>query len=190
MTETSSSENISTKQQRIAKLAREAPQMAFTTLAHHMDIGWLYEAYRRTRKDAAPGVDGQHAEEYASNLEENLQSLLDRAKSSDYRAPPVRRVYIPKPGSRTERRPIGLPTFEDKVLQRAVAMVLAAVPRAGLSRLFVWISTGPLGASGLGCTVAPLDGHSGWVGSRNRHTEMFRHARPKSPASHPTPKDR
>ena len=46
--------------------------MAFTTLAHHLDIGWLHEAYRRTRKDAAPGVDGQRAEEYASNLEENL----------------------------------------------------------------------------------------------------------------------
>jgi RNA-directed DNA polymerase len=100
--------------------------MALTTLAHHIDIAWLHEAYRRTRKDGATGVDRQTAEEYAANLEDNLRSLLDRAKSGTYRAPPVRRVHIPK-GSGAETRPIGIPTFEDKVLQRAVAMVLEAV---------------------------------------------------------------
>ena len=100
--------------------------MAFRTLAHYIDIDWLREAYRRTRKDGARGVDGQSAEQYAANLEVNLQSLLGRAKSGTYRAPPVRRVHIPK-GSGTEMRPLGIPTFEDKVLQRAVAMVLEAV---------------------------------------------------------------
>jgi group II intron reverse transcriptase/maturase len=117
---------ISTRQQQIAKLARKAPGMAFKTLAHHIDIDWMKEAYRRTRKDGATGVDGQTAEQYAANLEDNLRSLLDRAKSGAYRAPPVRRVHIPK-GSGSETRPIGIPTFEDKVLQRAVAMVLEAV---------------------------------------------------------------
>jgi len=103
------------------------PVVAFTTLAHHIDIEWLFEAYRRTRKDVAVGVDGQTAEEYAGNLEGNLRSLLDRAKSGDlYRAPPVRRVHIPK-GDGSKTRPIGIPTFEDKVLQRAVAMVLEAI---------------------------------------------------------------
>jgi len=126
MQETSSSEDISTKLKRIATLAREAPQMAFTTLAHHIDLQWLTEAYRRTRKDGATGIDGQTAREYAEKLEANLQSLLDRAKSGTYRAPPVRRVHIPK-GDGTQTRPIGIPTFEDKVLQRAVAMVLEAV---------------------------------------------------------------
>jgi RNA-directed DNA polymerase len=126
MTETSSSSIVSTRLERIAKLAREAPDMALTTLAHHVDIAWLHEAYRRTRKDGATGVDRQTAEEYAANLEDNLRSLLDRAKSGTYRAPPVRRVHIPK-GSGAETRPIGIPTFEDKVLQRAVAMVLEAV---------------------------------------------------------------
>ena len=126
MMETPSSESVSTKLERVAKLAREAPVMGFTTLAHHIDIAWLHEAYRRTRKDGAVGVDRQTAEEYASNLESNLQSLLDRAKSGTYHAPPVRRVHIPK-GSGAETRPIGIPTFEDKVLQRAVAMVLEAV---------------------------------------------------------------
>jgi RNA-directed DNA polymerase len=126
MTETPDLENISTKRERIAKLAREAPGMAFKTLAHNIDNAWMKEAYRRTRKDGAPGVDGQTAEQYAANLESNLYSLLDRAKSGTYRAPPVRRVHIPK-GKGTETRPLGIPTFEDKVLQRAVAMVLEAV---------------------------------------------------------------
>src|SRR5208282_4523654 len=126
MTETPSSTIVSTGLKRIATLARKAPEMALTTLAHHIDIAWLHEAFRRTRKDGATGVDRQTAEEYATNLEGNLQSLLDRAKSGTYRAPPVRRVHIPK-GSGAETRPIGIPTFEDKVLQRAVAMVLEAV---------------------------------------------------------------
>jgi group II intron reverse transcriptase/maturase len=126
MTETQTSASISTRLERIAKLAKDAPQMAFRTLAHHIDIGLLHEAYRLTRKDGAVGVDGQSAAEYATRLESNLQSLLDRAKSGTYFAPAVRRVHIPK-GDGKETRPLGIPTFEDKVLQRAVAMVLGAV---------------------------------------------------------------
>jgi len=126
MTETQSSQDVSTKLERIAKLAREKPGVSLLTLAHHIDVSWLHEAYRRTRKDGAPGVDGQSATQYAEHLEDNLQSLLDRAKSGRYWAPPVRRVHIPK-GDGTETRPIGIPTFEDKVLQRAVAMVIGEV---------------------------------------------------------------
>jgi group II intron reverse transcriptase/maturase len=119
--------DVSTKQQRIAQLARQSPEMSFTSLAHFIDIDWLREAYARVRKDAAPGVDGQTGEDYAANLEGNLRSLLERAKSGTYQAPPVRRVHIPKAGSATETRPLGIPTFEDKVLQRAVAMVLEPI---------------------------------------------------------------
>jgi group II intron reverse transcriptase/maturase len=126
MTGPQSPDTISPKLQRIAKLAKEAPGMAFRNLAHHIDIDWLREAYQRTRKDGARGVDGQGAQEYATNLEDNLRSLLERAKSGTYRAPAVRRVHIPK-GSGTETRPLGIPTFEDKILQRAVVMVLEAV---------------------------------------------------------------
>ena len=126
MAETPGSITVSTKLERIAKLAREAPQAALTTLAHNIDIEWLREAYRRTRKDGATGVDRQTADEYAKNLEDNLRSLLERMKSGTYVAPPVRRVHIPK-GDGSQTRPIGIPTFEDKVLQRAVAMVLEAV---------------------------------------------------------------
>jgi RNA-directed DNA polymerase len=126
MAEPQTSVDVSTKLERVAKQAREAPDMAFRSLAHLIDIDWLREAYRRTRKDGARGVDGQSAQEYQANLEVNLGSLLERAKSGTYRAPPVRRVHIPK-GSGSETRPLGIPTFEDKVLQRAVAMVLEAV---------------------------------------------------------------
>ena len=123
MPETKSSTNISTKQERIAELAKKYE--ALTTLSHHIDEVWLREAYRGTRKNGATGVDGQSAQQYAQQLEGNLQSLLERAKTGTYRAPAVRRVHIPKGNGET--RPIGIPTFEDKVLQRAVTMVLEAV---------------------------------------------------------------
>jgi RNA-directed DNA polymerase len=123
---TPSPASVSTKRQRIAKLAQEMKGRPFTALSHLIDIDWLKEAYRQTRKSGAPGIDGVNAAEYAARLEENLGSLLDRAKSGRYRAPPVRRVHIPK-GDGKETRPIGIPTFEDKVLQRAVAMVLEAI---------------------------------------------------------------
>jgi len=127
MRETLSSQNVFTKLERIARLAKEKRSVPLTTLAHHIDIEWFREAYQRTRKDGATGVDGQTAQEYAAKLDENLADLLNRAKSGDgYRAPPVRRVHIPK-GDGQKTRPIGIPTFEDKVLQRAVVMVLEAV---------------------------------------------------------------
>ena len=115
--------SVSTKQQRIAELARIHPEVAFTSLAYHMDLDWLKEAYGRTRKDGAAGVDGVSGKDYAENLEANLQSLLVRAKDGNtYKAPPVRRSYIPKADG--SQRPLGIPTFEDKVLQRAVVMVM------------------------------------------------------------------
>jgi retron-type reverse transcriptase len=104
-------------------LAREAPQRVLTALAHHIDVAFLREAFRRTRKDGAPGMDGQTAARYAETLDTNLASLLDRLKSGTYIAPPVRRAYVPKEEGGAVR-PIGVPTFEDKVLQRAIAMVL------------------------------------------------------------------
>jgi RNA-directed DNA polymerase len=125
MAGTSNLGTVSTKQQRIAELAKQSPLMGFTSLAYFIDIPWLQEAYRRTRKDAAVGVDGQTAEAYAANLQGNLQTLLDRAKSGTYKAPPVLRTYIPKDTG--EPRPLGMPTFEDKILQRAVVMALEPI---------------------------------------------------------------
>jgi group II intron reverse transcriptase/maturase len=125
MVEASYSEIVSTKTERIAQLAKQAPDMVMKTLAHHMDVSWMQEAHRRTRKRGATGVDNQTSESYGRDLERNLAVLLERAKSGEYRAPPVRRVHIPKGDGQS--RPLGIPTFEDKVLQRAVAMLLEAV---------------------------------------------------------------
>lgn len=125
MTGTPSLEPISTKQRRIAELAESMPGAALTTLAHHLDVAWLRAAHEQTRQDGARGVDGQSAQQYADHLEENLQSLLKRAKDGSYRAPPVRRVEIPKGDGTT--RPLGIPTYEDKVLQRAVKMLLEPI---------------------------------------------------------------
>jgi RNA-directed DNA polymerase len=127
MTGTPRPEPVSTKQQRIAELARNCPDMAFTTLAHHIDMEWMLTAHARTRRDGAVGVDGQTAVEYEVNLEANLQNLLNRAKSGTYVAPPVRRVHIPKAGSSNETRPLGIPTYEDKILQRAVLLLLEPI---------------------------------------------------------------
>jgi hypothetical protein len=120
-------DTVSTKLHRIATLARQIVGAPLRTLAHHIDMNFLREAYRRTCKDGAVGVDHQTADEYAVDLEGNLHALLDRVKWGRYRAPALRRVHIPKGTGRSETRPIGIPTFEDKVLQRAVSMVLEAV---------------------------------------------------------------
>ena len=100
-------ESVSTKQQRIAELARNCPDMAFTTLAHHIDIEWMLAAHARTRKDGAVGVDGQTADEYEVNLEANLQNLLDRAKSGTYVAPAGASSAYPQGGLGYRDSPAG-----------------------------------------------------------------------------------
>src|SRR5262249_48137149 len=96
-------------------------------LNHHLDFTWLLVAYWGTRRDGAPGVDGMNAADYEANLIANLRSLLDRAKSGSYQAPPVRRVHISKGPGSAETRPIRVPTLEDKVLQRAIVMLLQPI---------------------------------------------------------------
>lgn len=118
-------ESVSTKQERIATLAKQARGMVFTSLNQYVDYEWVEYAYRCTRKDGATGVDGQNAADYAVNLRENLLRLIDRLKSGSYRAPPVRRHYIPK--SDGGQRGLGIPSFEDKVAQRAVLMLLEPI---------------------------------------------------------------
>jgi len=121
------SAGVYTKQQRIAQLAQRMPEAVLTTLSHHVDMDWFREAYRQTRKDGAAGTDRVTAAQYEQGLEGNLASLLERFKSGSYRAPAVRRVYIPKGAGGNPERPIGIPTLEDKILQRAVLMVLSPV---------------------------------------------------------------
>lgn len=120
-------ESVYTKQQRIAKLSALHREVSFTSLAYYVDLEWMQEAYRRTRKDAKAGVDGVMASEYEIGLDERLTDLLNRFKAGTYYAPPVLRVYIPKDEKGKETRPIGIPTLEDKVLQRAVVMLLEPI---------------------------------------------------------------
>jgi len=126
MPNTSGFDRMSLELQRIAEMARQRPQMAFTSLNHLLCADLLREAFRRLKRKGAAGVDGETWREYANRLEVRIPVLLDEVKSGRYRAPPVRRVHIPK-GTGPETRPIGIPTIEDKLLQKAVAMILTPI---------------------------------------------------------------
>ncbi len=97
----------------------------FNSLHHLIDLDWMFDAYRLTRKDGAPGIDGVVAADYDAQLEANLTALLGRIKSGRYVAPPVRRHYIPKADG--SRRGLGIPTLEDKVAQRAILLLLEPI---------------------------------------------------------------
>jgi RNA-directed DNA polymerase len=125
MNDTQRSDNVFTVQQRIAELARERPLECFTALNHYLTVDWLKVAYERVNPKSAPGVDGQSWAEYGEDLEERLPDLLDRVKSGSYVAPPIKRAYIPKDDG--DKRGIGMPTIENKVLERAVVMVLEPI---------------------------------------------------------------
>ena len=125
MGDTPGSQTISTKLQKIAEQAKNYPEMVFNNLYHLIDYDLLNEAYRRTRKDVAPGVDKVSAAEYAEDLEGNLRDAHERLKTNRYVAPPVERVWIEKEGGK--KRPIGKPCYEDKIVQRAVVLILEAI---------------------------------------------------------------
>ena len=117
--------SVSTKQLSIANTAKKYPQEALTVLHPNLDLHWLWEASLRVRKSSASGVDNQTYADYEEGKQDRLAALLSRAKDGSYRAPPVKRVYIPKDGG--EKRGIGIPTLEDKILQRAVVMLLEPI---------------------------------------------------------------
>jgi group II intron reverse transcriptase/maturase len=119
------SPTVTPKRQRIAAQAARDPDWVFTTLAHLIAEDFLREAYRRTSKASAPGIDGVTAQSYAEHLDENLHDLHERLHSGRYQAAPVERVWIEKDDG--GQRPIGKPAFEDKIVQRAVAMLLDAI---------------------------------------------------------------
>jgi group II intron reverse transcriptase/maturase len=105
--------------------ARSAVRTQFTALLHHLDVGALERAFRRQKRQASAGVDGITVADYEQNLEANLQNLCTRVHTGRYRPQPVRRVYIPKADG--GRRPLGVPTLEDKIVQGAIAETLSAV---------------------------------------------------------------
>jgi len=119
-------EPVATKLLRIAEKARKEPSFKFTSLYHLMNEELLRECFSRLRKDAAAGIDDMTKEMYAENLETNLSNLLDRLHKMAYIPQPVRRKYIPKPGS-DKQRPLGIPCFEDKLVQAGLVRILEAV---------------------------------------------------------------
>ena len=125
MRDTQRSAIISTQLRQIAEQAIEHPDRVFTTLIHRMDVDFLREAYYRLRKDGAPGLSGVTAKDYGKELEANLADLYERLKTQRYVAPPIKRVWIDKDGGK--QRPIGLLEIEDKIVQKAVSMLMGAV---------------------------------------------------------------
>jgi group II intron reverse transcriptase/maturase len=112
--------------ERVRQAAKEDRQQRFTALLHHVyDVERLRAAYFAVKRDAAAGIDGETWQHYGTALEVNLQDLSGRLKRGAYRAKPVRRAYIPKADGR--QRPLGVPTLEDKIVQRAVVAVLNAI---------------------------------------------------------------
>ncbi|PYX49615.1 MAG: group II intron reverse transcriptase/maturase [Acidobacteria bacterium] len=120
-----SSLTASTKLARIAEQSKQNPAMVFITLAHQMDEGFLTEAFYQLRKDAAPGIDQMTVTEYEVNLGERITDLHRRLVNGQYRAQPARRVWIPKGDG--GQRPLAILVLEDKIVQRAVAMILEAI---------------------------------------------------------------
>src|SRR5215475_8595877 len=125
MGETPGSPTVSMKLQKIAQQAHRYPEMVFNNVFHLIDREFLLEAYHQTQKSSAPGVDHVTAQQYTERLDENLRDLHERLRDGRYEAPPVERVWIEKEGGK--QRPIGKPCFEDKIVQRAVVMILEAI---------------------------------------------------------------
>ena len=119
-------EPVATKLHRIARKARNEPEFKFTSLFHLMDVELLRGCFARLRGDAAAGIDGKTKAEYAEHLEENLTELVKRLHRMGYVPQPVRRVYIPKPGS-DKGRPLGIPALEDKLVQAGMTRILEKI---------------------------------------------------------------
>jgi group II intron reverse transcriptase/maturase len=122
---TSSPESILHRLERIAAQARQYPDMQFTTLAHLLDVAMLERAFWSLNPGSAPGVDRVTWQKYQRNLETNLEDLHERLKSKTYSPQPVKRQWIPK--SNGKLRPLGLPALKDKVVAKAVALLLEQI---------------------------------------------------------------
>lgn len=121
-----SEEPVATKLQRIAEKARREPSFRFTNLYYLMNEELLRGCFRRLKKDAAAGIDNVTKEMYAENLDANLANLLERLHKMAYIPQPVRRTYIPKPGS-DKLRPLGITCVEDKLVQAGLVRILESV---------------------------------------------------------------
>ncbi|MGY4194055.1 retron-type reverse transcriptase [Bradyrhizobium sp. USDA 4520] len=117
---------METKLEQIAVKARRETNLRFTSLAHHITRDRVQKNLLQIPKRSAAGVDGQTVEAAKESFEDWIGPMLQSIHRQGYRAPNIRRVYIPKPG-KTEKRPLGVPTVADRALQRSTAEVLAAI---------------------------------------------------------------
>src|SRR5210317_1576321 len=122
----SNEEGVETKLQRIAEKARSDPKCQFTSLFHLMSRDLLWECFWQLKENRASGIDRVTKEQYAENLMGNLDDLIGRLHRMAYTPQPVRRVYIPKPGSE-KKRPLGIPALEDKLVQAGLSKILQAI---------------------------------------------------------------
>jgi len=112
----------------ISERARKEPRYQFTCLAHLLNVGFLKECYYSLGRDRASGIDGVSWNEYGKDLDGNLNNLVARMKAKQYKPLPARRVYIPK--NEHEKRPLGLPALEDKIVQKGISRILEAIYEA------------------------------------------------------------
>ena len=127
---------MSTQLDRITKKAKSEPKLRFTSLAHLLTPEFLIETWKQLNRRGASGVDLETAREFEQELDTRVQELCERLKQGTDKALPVRRVEIPKGPGREGTRPLGIPTSEDRLLQRSVVRILEA------SGMLIWISAG------------------------------------------------
>src|ERR1700747_3098957 len=118
---------MSTQLSQIAKKAKLDRKARFTSLAHLLTPEFLKETWGKMNRRAAGGVDGQSAEQFGSELETQVEAICAQLKEGTYHAPPVRRAEIPKGPGKVGTRPLGIPTVEDRLVQRASAHIMQAV---------------------------------------------------------------
>ncbi len=111
--------------QTIALKAKEDPNCKFTSLTHLLTEDFLIECFRELKRNKSPGIDGITVSEYEKRLDENIADLVARLKAKQYKPKPVKRVYIPKPNG--DKRPLGIPAIEDKIVQMAIKKILEAI---------------------------------------------------------------
>ena len=174
--------DVSTKQRRIAELARQSPEMGFTSLAHFIDIDWLREAYGEAPKGRGGGRRRTKWRGLRGGSGEQSPVAAGTSQIRSCQAPPVRRVHIPKGGSATETRPLGIPTFEDKVLQRAVVMVLEAIYEQDFKDCSYGFRPERSARRAPGEPLEADDGDEGWLDRGGRHSKVFRYDRPRTSA--------
>ena len=126
----------------MAYRAKAEPRAVFTALAHHLTPEFLEETWQQLNRQGAPGLSGETMEAYGHMRGQRIATLVETLKAHAYRVPPVRRVYIPKPGQPTKQRPLGIPEVEDRLLQAAVNRLLTPIYEADFQNgSYVWVPT-------------------------------------------------